>query len=88
MKLIENIKEMQEKIKNNIPAINCGGCIHFAFYFSEKLKSLNIPYKIYCFNSEPIGRRTYNTFRPVDHVVVYIERIGYIDGKKIIKSKS
>lgn len=81
--MIESIKLMQNELKKEIPNLNKGGCIQFAYYFTNVLKKLNIPYKVYAFNYTKIGR-TYNTFEAVDHVVVWLEGIGYLDGHKFI----
>lgn len=79
MKLKEVIEKIQEELKHHIPYLNHGGCIHFAYYFSNVLDLLNIDYKIYALNCDTIGR-TYNTFAPVNHIVVFIDGIGFVDG--------
>lgn len=79
----ESIELMQIVLKKEIPDLNKGGCIHFAYYFTNVLKKLNIPYKVYGFNTIKIGK-TYNTFEAVDHIVVYLDGIGYLDGHKFL----
>ena len=45
------IKDIQKSIKNNL--INCGGCIHFAYYMSKELTKRNIKHKIVFFGKYP-----------------------------------
>ena len=85
--MIESIKLMQIELKKQIPNLNRGGCIQFAYYFTNKLKELKIPYKVYAFNYDKIGK-TYDTFEAVDHIVVYLDGIGFVDGHKILHKKN
>jgi len=72
------IKLMQVDLNRRIPNLNSGGCVQFAYFFSKKLKSLNVPHRVYYldyYQDELIGDTC-------EHVVVYIRNIGYIDGYK------
>ena len=75
MTLEEKIHNLQDKISEEICLINCGGCIHFAYYFSRRLKELNIEHKI-AFMDDYNIRLEYKNFEPVRHVMVYIPNIG------------
>lgn len=83
--LQSQIVKLQERINSNISEINFGGCIHFAYYFSKKLNELNIPHKVFFGNYDSIDLR-YEYLDSVNHVMIYIEGIGYIDGKKTLTS--
>lgn len=85
-KLTKEIKELQKEISEYIANINNGGCIQFAYFFSKKLKELKIPYKICLANDREISF-TYNKFNPPEHVLVYIPKIGYVDGKRTFNFK-
>ncbi len=74
------IKNLQKAITENIYYLNCGGCIHFAYFFSKKLRELNIYHKV-CFTSDSEIDLSYRGFASVMHVTIYIPGIGYIDGK-------
>ena len=74
-----NIESLQDKISRSIRDINEGGCIHFAYYFSKRLAELKIFHKILFVDIDPIDL-TYNGFVPVNHVLVWIPEIGYVDG--------
>ena len=87
MTLEEKIHNLQDKISEEICLINCGGCIHFAYYFSRRLKELNIEHKI-AFMDDYNIRLEYKNFEPVRHVMVYIPNIGLIDGTSIKKKNS
>ena len=72
----KQIKEMQKHISFNV---NNGGCIHFAYFFSNALTKLNVEHSIIFTNSweeltEP---------KACTHVGVYIKNIGVIDSKDI-----
>ena len=84
MDLRSKIKSMQEEIRKNIYSLNCGGCIHFAFYFSKRLEELNIPHKIFLGNKNSTKIDVSN-FEPVNHVMVYVHKLGYIDGYKTVR---
>lgn len=79
----EKIKNLQLEIQFRIDHINEGGCIHFAYFLSKKLKELKISHKIIYLNSSPLEKP-----RSCAHVVVYIPNIGYVDGRKTIKTKA
>lgn len=81
--LKKKIKALQKEINKKIPDLNSGGCIWFGFYFSKALADIGIPYKVYGFNYEKIGR-TYGSFESVNHIMVYIDGIGFIDGYKTV----
>jgi hypothetical protein len=82
----ELVYKMQVDIRKSIHSLNNGGCIHFAYYFSKALKSVNIPHRILLTNQEPIDIR-YDYFEPVSHVLVYIPGIGYIDGYELFPTQ-
>ena len=79
-KLSPIIKEIQSSFKYN--DINCGGCIHFAYYLSEKLKSLNIEHEVVGLFSHGDSMEDL-FFGGCTHVVVYVPRLGYIDSKTV-----
>lgn len=79
MMLRSIIKSMQRELRQAIPNLNFGGCIHFAYYFTKALKKAGIDYKVYGFHHSPIGK-TYETFGSIAHVTVWIENIGFVDG--------
>lgn len=86
-KLEDQIFNMQQKLRCKVYELNNGGCIHFAYYFSEALKKLNIPYKVYLTHAWGKIGNTYATFRAVSHVMVYVEGIGYIGGHDTIEKE-
>ena len=75
----DKIAKLQKEIRNKISRINHGGCIHFAYYFSKRLRELGIEHKVVFNNHSPIDLR-YDWFDPCYHVCVYVDGIGYIDG--------
>lgn len=83
------VKNIQEKLKQKVDSLNSGGCIHFAYYFSDVLTVLGIDHKVYYFNKSWDGpvSRSYRDFEAVSHVMVYIDDIGYIDGYKTLSLK-
>lgn len=85
--LVDKISTLQSKISKSIYGINFGGCIHFAYYFSKRLKELNIDHKIVFTDYVPINL-SYDQFTSVSHVAVYIKNIGYIDGEDIHEDTS
>lgn len=84
--LKEQIQNLQQKIRYNIDNLNCGGCCYFAYYFSERLKKLNIPHSIY-FEDYLFLERTLKNFITPSHVFIFIEGIGFIDGYKTLSQK-
>lgn len=84
--LEEQIQNLQQKIRYNINNLNYGGCCYFAYYFSERLKELNIPYSIY-FEDYFSLESTLKNFSTPSHVFVFIEGIGFIDGYKTLSQK-
>lgn len=89
LELKERVELMQSDIRSTIENVNCGGCIHFAYYFTEALKKIGHPYKVFFCNTRWDNRvgRSYDTFLPVNHVLVYVEKIGFIDGTDTIEAK-
>lgn len=83
--LKSKIESMQEELCDRIYSLNSGGCIHFAHYFSKALKNLGVPYKIYALDRNELYFSSYGNFHSVNHVVVYVEGIGYIDGHETVK---
>jgi hypothetical protein len=84
--LEEKIQTLQYKIRKNIKCLNAGGCGYFAYYFSERLKELNISHSIYFEDYFPIGT-TLKEFYTPSHVVIFIKGIGFIDGYKTLDRK-
>lgn len=88
MKLLEDqIKKLQNDINKNIDYINNGGCIHFSYFFSKRLRELNIKHKVAFHDYDKISL-SYNKFNSVFHVTIYIENIGFIDGNVINKKNN
>ncbi len=84
--LKQRISFIQKEISDTINNVNFGGCIYFAKFFSEELTKLNIQHKIvFSDRSESCLRRAIREESSVNHVLVYIPRIGYIDGEEIFK---
>lgn len=79
-----SLLSIQSEIKNKIHCINNGGCIHFAYYLSKRLTELRIPHSTYFTDYDPI-RISKSHFAPLNHVMIYIKGVGYIDGKVTIK---
>lgn len=79
--LIDEISKLHEILKVEIPTLNNGGCIHFAYYMSKRLKELNVPHSVYLFDYIPVYN-TYKHFQSVTHVGVYIPGIEGFDGHK------
>lgn len=77
----ELLNEMQITIKNSIEYLNYGGCAKFAYYLSEELTRLGIFHKIsLCDRFPECLYKGFNNEYEVEHVLVYIPKIGYIDG--------
>lgn len=83
--LRESILKMQEKLQQEVPYLNNGGCIWFAVYFTKVLKEKGIPYKVYSCNWNHGSGRTYDDFQGASHIVLFTNDLGYFDGHKIIK---
>lgn len=83
-RLHKQILNIQKEISARITYINNGGCIHFAYYLSKRLKELAIPHKVYFLNIH----HNIEEGDTVDHVMVKVDGIGLIDGTKINKSFS
>ena len=81
----DKINKLQKEISKEIKFINQGGCIHFAYYFSKRLRELGIKHSI-VFQHDTYFTLTYKNYIPSQHVVVYIEGIGYIDGESTMQS--
>lgn len=79
-----SILKMQQKLQEEIPDLNRGGCIWFAVYFVDILKQKKIPYKVYSCNDYEGTGRTYKEFNGSSHIVIYIDNLGYFDGHKFI----
>lgn len=78
------IQSLQRKISKKIHCLNSGGCVHFAYYFSKKLRDLEIEHKIVYLDDQEISL-VKSEFEPVNHVCIYIPHVGYIDGYKTLK---
>lgn len=79
--LVDEIAKLQEVLREEIPWLNMGGCIHFAYYCSERLKQLNIKHSVYLFDYIPVYS-TYKHFKSVTYVGIYIPGIEGFDGHK------
>lgn len=80
----DKIKKLQKKIFKEISYINNGGCIHFAYYFSKRLRELGIEHSV-AFRHTTQFDLTYARYDPSQHVAIYIEGIGYIDGESTVQ---
>ena len=80
----DKIKKLQREIFQEISCINQGGCIHFAYYFSKRLRELGIEHSV-AFRQTTQFDLTYAGYAPSQHVAIYIEGIGYIDGVSTIQ---
>lgn len=83
--LANQIKQLQRNLDRKVESLNCGGCIYFAYYFSEKLKELHIEHKFFIVHYQPIDIRKGKSDGFI-HVMIYIPEIGYIDGESIYSS--
>jgi hypothetical protein len=81
------IETLQYNIRNRIKYINSGGCIHFAYYFSKRLKELGIAHKV-LFTDWCRIDITKHCSDGAAHVMIYLESIGYVDGMKTGWSKN
>lgn len=88
-KLKEQIKTLQDEITANIRNINLGGCIQFVYFFSKRLTELNIKHSVSLADKWDDLKLNYNSFANcgLDHVMIYIPKIGYIDGEKTVDLK-
>ena len=85
--LSEQVSGLQKEIRKSIDALNSGGCINFAYYFSKKLRELNIDHKVVFTDYDKINF-TYKKFVAVSHVLIYIDNIGWIDGEETYTNDS
>lgn len=79
--LLDQIQNLHEVLKKEIVNLNYGGCIHFAYFCSKRLRVLNIPHSVYLFDYVPINN-TYKHFKSVTHVGIYTPETGGFDGVK------
>lgn len=87
MDIEKQIMELQREIKNSIEDINLGGCIHFAYFFSKRLKELKINHYVVLINyNDSELSFNYKKLHSVNHVMIFIPKIGYIDGEDTITS--
>lgn len=80
----KKINSLQEAVRKNIYFINHGGCIHFVYFLSKRLRELGIYHRV-CFSNCCNVSLDYDKFEAVNHVTIYIPRIGYIDGYETTK---
>lgn len=81
------IRNLQEELIDSLEFINYGGCVHFAYYFSNALKELKIDHKVvFLANRSNIDEsiKNYDTF---SHIMIHIPKIGYVDGHDTFKTK-
>ena len=83
MELLDVIKNIQLSL--HYSRINCGGCIHFAYYLSNKLSENGIKHKIVGIVDTRLNLATTQNIG-CKHVVVFISKIGYIDSNQICSS--
>ena len=85
--MLENINALQIELRDKIEELNSGGCIYFAYYFSKRLRELQIPHKIvFCDYSKYLPDLIKKEVA-MNHVMVHINNIGYIDGHDTFKTK-
>lgn len=79
----------------NIPYLNHGGCIHFAYFMSKGLSELGVNHKIIgLFNISYGGfNKNFDFVKEFiedgcSHLLIYIKGIGYFDGTDFIKHPS
>ena len=84
MSLSKRIENIQRNLYLNVPNLNSGGCIQFAYFFSKKLESLGVPHRVYYMDD--YTELTLAERETCAHVVVYIHNIGYIDGYETFKN--
>lgn len=77
--LFRNICALQEELSRRVGYINSGGCVHFAYFLSERLTELGVEHKIGYHNYNKIDMR-YRNMTSINHVTVYIDGIGFVDG--------
>lgn len=81
MNLAEIIKDIQTSL--DIPWINNGGCVHFAYFLSSTLKRYGIKHSVIAINRKYQGITIKDIFNEgCSHLVVYIKEIGYIDAER------
>lgn len=81
MNVAEIIKDIQTSL--DIPWINNGGCVHFAYFLSSTLKRYGIKHSVIAINRKYYGITIKDIFNEgCSHLVVYIKGIGYIDAEK------
>lgn len=83
--LKQSIIEIQKSLKKDVRLLNDGGCVHFAYYFSKKLKEHNINHKIVLYDCYEKPFEALQSFGGISHVSIYIKGIGYIDGHSTYK---
>lgn len=77
----KGLEELQQYLIKKVKYLNCGGCIRFAYYFSEYLTYNNIQHKIVFASPKKINfNLKHRNKLMIYHVLVYIPTIGYIDG--------
>lgn len=86
MKLRKYINELHCRISSEISWINQGGCVHFAYYFSKKLRQLGIKHSIVLIDYCYIDEKQFNKYG-ANHVTVYIPKIGLVDGEHVRKER-
>lgn len=85
------ISDIQKEINN--PTINCGGCVHFAYFLSEKLKRFGYKHNIVAINTfsyfidfEEEKEYLLNYQGGCSHLVIHIPKIGYVDAEVTVKN--
>ena len=78
------LKELQSEINRSITGVNSGGCIHFAYFMSNRLTELNIEHKIYFFDYDLPEQ--FSEHELCNHVMIYIRGIGFFDGLQTYSS--
>ena len=85
------ISDIQKEIDN--PSINCGGCVHFAYFLSKKLKHFGYKHNIVAINTfnffidfKEEKQYLLNYKGGCSHLVVHIPKIGYVDAELTVKN--
>ena len=82
--LLRQLWALEQDITKKVSHINWGGCVHFAYFLSKRLRELGIDHKIGYLHWDKIDMR-YKNMSSINHVTVYIDGIGFIDGEEILK---
>jgi hypothetical protein len=86
--LKESILLIQKDIRMKIRNINRGGCVYFAKFLSEELIRLGIKHRIVvCGRNDKHIKDSLENEYSFAHVMIYIHKMGYIDGEELYLQK-